>query len=189
MALNVITAATEDPVTYQELKASHLRVTGSEDDAYIDALIKAATRRTEIETGMSLITRTLRLTLDEFPCGRVIQLEKPPLLAVASVKYLDTAGVLQTLSPSLYTVDIRSSPGRVILNSGGSWPSTSWNGNAVEIQYTSGFGIAKDVPEDLKHGIRFLVALWYRNREPSDSIDMKPVPLTYEWLVGPYRYR
>lgn len=189
MALQVITPATEDPVTFQELKASHLRVTGSEDDGYIDALIKAATRRTEIETGMSLIKRTLRLTLDQFPCGRVIQLEKSPVLTVATVKYLDTAGVLQTLNSNLYTVDIRSTPGRVILNSGGSWPSTSFNGNAVEIQYDAGFGIAKDVPEDLKHGIRFLVALWYRNREPSDNMEMKSVPLTYEWLVGPYRYR
>jgi len=188
VALEVTAEAKETPISVQECMIGHLRATGSDDDEYVKALIKAATNRTEIETGRALVTRTLRLTLDQFPCGRVIELPRPPLIGNVTVKYLDTSGAQVTLSSTNYTVDARSKPGRIILNSSYSWPSVQRNGNAVEIQYDAGYGAAAAVPEDLKHAIKFLVGLWYRNREPSDSIDNKPVPLTYEWLVGPYRY-
>lgn len=50
-------APAEEPVTLAEAKA-HLRVSGTDEDAYIDALVKAARGRAESLTRRQLITAT-----------------------------------------------------------------------------------------------------------------------------------
>lgn len=189
MANNLKTPPSAEPYTLTEIKGSHLRIATSDDDEYIELLIKAARMATEIQTRRALITQTWVTTLCGFPEGRVIALERPPLISVSSIKYFDSANVEQTLSASLYTVDTSASPGRVVLNYGQSWPTTYDRPAAVSIEYVAGYGAtAAALPQDLRHAISFLVAHWYRSREPVQiGNTVNVLPMTFEWLVGPYK--
>jgi uncharacterized phiE125 gp8 family phage protein len=189
VAIVCSTPPSVEPYTANELKESHLRITTSDDDVYIELLIAAARRSVEQQTNRALITQTFTYTRTRFPDGRVIQLERPPLRSVTSVKYYDSANTQQTLSPTVYTVDTAAAPGRIVLNYGQSWPTTYDRPAAIEVIYQAGYGSAgSSVPEDLRHAIAFLVAHWYRQREPINIGNIvTPMPLTFDWLIGPHR--
>src|SRR5690348_16556758 len=102
MSLRLIADPATEPVSLAEAKA-HLRVTASDEDALISALIIAAREAAEHELGRALITQTWEKTLDLFPDA--IELTNPPVQSVASVQYLDIDGVEQTLSSVSYTLD------------------------------------------------------------------------------------
>lgn len=192
MAFRVTTPAAEEPVSLSDAK-DHLNVIDTDDDRYIEGLIARARRHTEIKIQRSLITQTCLLTLDSFPAGRVIELPRPPLVSVTSVKYDDSSGTEQTLSSSIYSVDTESAPGRVALDTGQSWPTTIDNVNAVRVVYVAGYGDADDLKEkaeDLIQGILFLVGHWYANREPvavRPGITQVEIPDTFYNIVMPYR--
>lgn len=143
MALSVVTAPTEEPITLAEAKAQ-LRVTHAHEDALITDLITAAREIIEQRTWRQLITATLMLRLDRFPAGREIILPRPRLVSVASIQYL-SSGVWVTLDAGRYTVDPQSEPGRVSVDSAG-WPTADETLNAVRIQFTAGYGAAAAVP-------------------------------------------
>lgn len=178
-----------EPVTVSEAK-QHLRVTGSLEDAYIAGLITKARRLTETYTGRALITQTLRYTADSFPCSRILRLERPPLLTVESIEYHDSNNDLQTLDDALYSVDILSTPGRVVLLDGERWPNLANEPNCVDVIFTAGYGVAPtSVPDELIQGILLLIGTFYENRE---SIAVQPnnmasiLPHGFETLVLPY---
>lgn len=189
MALRLKTGPTVEPISVDDAK-KHIRLEVATDDAYVGDLIKAARLYLERATGRSLITQTWKLTLDKFPpfCDPVGVVEMPFLrdvvwtlpyevsiagsdvirlpmgyvLAIASVKYVDRDGVQQTMSSTLYQVDTSAPIARLVPSFGNSWPTTQDQIAAVEIEYTAGFGAtAADVPPDLVHAIRTLIAYWY----------------------------
>lgn len=171
--LKVVTPPASEPITTTEAK-NHLKVDFSDDDSYIDDLIQAARETCEQWTGRALITQTLRIKLDEFPrsidwnTGSVnhrIRVPSPPLIAVSSIVYTDTAGASQTLSSSTYTVDSDAEPGIIVPAYGEVWPSTRTIPNAVVITYTAGYGSASDVPRALKQGMMLLIGQWYDVRQ------------------------
>ena len=125
---------------------------------------------------------------DRFPT--FFELPRPPASAVATIKYLDVNGDQQTLDSSVYTTDFLSEPARIVLASNQSWPTTDDTINAVEVNYTAGYGSAtSDVPGPLKHAIKFLGAHWYENREPVVvGMSVVDVELTVESLLWMYRH-
>lgn len=167
MGLLQNTAPATEPVTLAEAK-SHLRVDVTDDDTLITELIKAARQIVESNTGRSLITQTWRLTLDAFPRNNeAIQLEKPPLVSVQSVTYVDTNGTTQTLATSDYIVDTSHIQGEVALAYDKTWPETRPQRNAVLVNYTAGYGAASAVPEVLKAAIKLRLGDLFANREAS----------------------
>ncbi len=163
MALRRITDAATEPVTLSEAKA-HLRVTASDEDALITALITAARTTCENEIRRSLITQTWELTLDQFPDA--IELPYPPIIGITSVEYIDaTSGTETTLSSASYTLDAKSEPGWLVPAYGYNWPSTRDEINAVTVTYTAGYGNAAAVPEAIKGWIKLMVGHLCENRE------------------------
>jgi uncharacterized phiE125 gp8 family phage protein len=174
MALRRTTDAATEPLTTAEAKA-HLRVTASTDDTYIDMLVKAARTMAENELRRSLITQTWTKTLDQFPDA--IELHYPPIIAISSVKYYDTAGAQQTLDPGLYTLDSASEPGWIVPAYGRTWPATLAAINAVEVIYTAGYGAAAAVPQAIKSYILLHVGHLYENREATmPGVSITPLP-------------
>lgn len=115
------------------------------------------TRQAEHITNRAFITQTWALTLDRFPAA--IQLPKSRVLGVVHVKFYDTAGVLQTLDPQDFQVDAESEPGYVVPAPGKAWPATAARINAVEVQYTCGYGPTEaSVPAEIKSYILARVA-------------------------------
>ena len=117
----VVTPPATHPVSVEELKA-RARITLPDEDGLLMAYIKAAVDQVERDTGLALLTQTRDLYLDGVPMDHTpLRVPYPPLQSVTSVKYTDTAAVLQTLAASNYVVDSASWPGRIALSDIGVW--------------------------------------------------------------------
>ena len=187
MGLKLVTPPAVEPLSLAEAK-THLRLDTNTDDAYVSALITAARERVELFLRRALITQEFEYTIDGFPSGE-IDLPRPPLRSIEWIKYIDTAGNLQTLSPATYVVDASSNEmGRVALAWNQFWPITRWSINSVVIRFSAGYGDkVEDVPQAIRHGILIEIANLYENREDlvvGESIDMMAVS---ERLLWPYR--
>ena len=182
-----------EPVSTADAK-SFLRVTGSQDDTLIDDMVKAARQYIENQTKRALISQTLEMVCDGFPASRFIYLERAtPLVSVTSIDYLDSAGASQTLSSSKYTVDTYSTPGRVSLKEGQTWPTTDNDINTVTITYVAGSANVAALENsyfDLVQCIKALVASWFENRESfvtMPGISGIDIPDTVTSIINQYR--
>ena len=180
------TPPSAEPVSLAECK-NHLRVDIAEDDTVITNMALAARQQVENETRRQLIDASFTLVLPEFP--DVIELPRPPLDSVTSIKYYDSGGTLQTLAAAKYSVDTTGTVARVRPAYGESWPATRDVWNAVEIVYKAGYGAAASaVPEPLRMAILLLLGHWYEHRE---AVVIGTIASTLEMtvgaLLGPYR--
>jgi len=164
----VTTAPLVEAVHPEEIRSDHLRVDDGDELEHIRFLIRAVTANIEKLYSLALITQTVTEYFDGWPeCGcRVIKLAVRPVASVTSVKYYDDDGVLQTLSSSLYRTDTVSLQARVELDDDESWPDLDYRTNAVQIEYTAGYGATSQaVPENIRHAINLMVGTLYENRE------------------------
>jgi uncharacterized phiE125 gp8 family phage protein len=180
MFTRVITAPAAEPITLEEAKA-HLRVLDTDQDTGITAMIVAAREWAEQVTWRALITQTLEVYLDSFPCFYVrnqtwpryagdtqghIVLPRPRLQSVTSVKYIDEDGDEQTLSSDKYHVDTKAEPGTISLVSGETWPTTKeLHPQPVTVKYVAGYGDnASDVPQPIKSAMLLRITDLYEFR-------------------------
>lgn len=149
MPLIDISGPAGEPVTSAEVKAA-ARIDGSEFDAQIAIIIPALRRQAEARLGRRLITQTVELVLDAFPVAD-IDLKLPDVQSIASVKYIDAAGVEQTLASNLYSLDSDSTPCWLLPAYGTAWPATLATANAVRVRFIVGYGAtAAEVPDDIR---------------------------------------
>lgn len=154
----VTVAAASEPVTLAEAKAQ-CRVDGTEDDAYLTALIAAARGHIEGYCGTPLISRTVTVKCDCF--DDFAHFPIVPLGSVSSVSYVDGAGATQTLSTSVYEVRSDGLTASLALKNGQSWP-TIQAGSRITVTASVGYSA---VPDATKHAALLLVALWFDTRE------------------------
>lgn len=192
------TAPTTEPLSLEEAKLQcNVPATLTDEDDLIASLIVAARERVETDTNRALITQTWYWKADGFPCGWTtpIYLPRPPLVSIASISYVDTAGATQTWAESAtgYQLVKPSGPKAQYATVQPSYqviyPVTRYQPEAVTIEYICGYGAATAVPESIKHAMRLLIAHWYLNREAvvSDSgIVTQELPIGVTSLLGGY---
>lgn len=186
MALSLVLAPEAEPFTLDEA-IDHLRIDGTADAAYVFTLIRAAREQAEAITKRALMRQTWKYLLDAVPSCGVIELPKSPLSSVTHVKYYDDAGVQQTWSSTLYTVDASSEPGRLEPIYAGSWPSYRRIPNTIEIQFICGYVSADRIPVSIIQGMRLLMAHYYENREEVGFLTPSRVPAGAMSLLGTYQ--
>lgn len=168
-------------VTVTEAKA-HIRVDISDDDTLISGLIVAANDYAQMYTRRQFVTDTLVQYFTDFPDE--MELLKPPLQSVTTIKYLDTDGNQQTLADSVYDVDTTIEPGIVRLAFNQSWPSIRNTPNSIIVTYVAGYGDASDVPQMTKQAILLLIGHWYENREDTISgVNIASIPRAVDSLL------
>ncbi|MDR3512633.1 MAG: head-tail connector protein [Caulobacteraceae bacterium] len=213
---NLVGAAPAPLLTLDEAKAQ-LNVQGIGDfDRRIGALIAAATTFVENYSGRALLTRTYHGFMDHWPVSprhvgfrpdmggagpwpetgrwrtlRYIELPRPPLQAVAFVKTYDDDDVATAMDPATYYVDTTSTVGRIVRRREVTWPQACRTADAIEIQWTCGYGeTADDVPEPFKQAALLLVSHWFVNRDAVVGVDNRdsstPLPLGVDSLLAPY---
>lgn len=138
--------------------------TNSTEDPELVRAIQSAREAVEEVMGRALITQTWRAYLNSFP-DDVIGLPFPPLQSVTAIKYVDTSGVTQTLSSSVYTVDTSGATGRVFLAYQQSWPSIRGHRHGVWIDFVCGYGDRTDVPAKIRNWMLLTVGNLYAHRE------------------------
>lgn len=164
MGLTLLIAPTEEPVSLAEAK-THLRVEHNDDDVLITSLIATARSAAEARTGRALVTQQWRQTLDAWPLDGVIELDKPRLISVQAVSYLDSAGVRQTLDPAAYQAVTDTLVGTVQPAYATAWPGCRETPGSIRVEYTAGYGNANAVPQPLKAWMLLAIATWYAQRE------------------------
>jgi hypothetical protein len=184
----LITAPAVEPVDLATAK-QHARIEYPDDDDLVAGLITAARQVCETELCRAFVSQTWETYLDGWPGsfgdlnpiyygGYIpqiqgmswaplswIQIDNPNLISVASIQYLDPAGAVQTLDPSMYQV-VPGAPGRIHPAYGKSWPAVRAVPGAITVNYLAGYGpAATDVPECVRTAIKMMVAELYEQRE------------------------
>ena len=167
---SLVTAPTEEPLSVQDV-VDQCQLGEIHDDQRrrVAGYITGARQLLERRLRRQFCTSTWKMYLDNFP-GEIWITDKLPIKTIAHIKYYDANGTLTELTPAAtyYQTDLASEgrPARIIPAYGVSWPSVrSDTLNAVEIQFTAGYGAAADVPAAIKNGMLLLIANAYENRE------------------------
>ena len=187
MTIAELTPPAVEPVTLAEVKA-HLRLDTNDEDTLLVALIRTAREHLEAGTGLCLIVRPLRLYLDDWPEGKVIQIARGPVQTVEAITVYDETGAPLDVAAAGYVLDGAARQARLILPER---PATARAMNGIEIDFSAGFGESgADVPDTLKRALLLHVAVMYELRGVL-SLEDQPgaVPQGYERLVAPYRLR
>ncbi len=156
---------TEEPVTLAEIK-DHLRISSTAEDSLLTLYAQMAREAVEGECWRALLPQTWDLYLAGWPADGIIEIPRPPLQSVTSIKYTDEDGVTQTLAASNYRVDIAREPGRVVLAPDADWPSDALDSsNPVVVRFVAGYADASAVPTMAKAAILLQIGEIYANRE------------------------
>jgi len=187
-----IIPVSEEPITLEEA-LDHIRNTGGSADAeggIALSLISTAREWCEEFTGLSFAPQTIELYLPSFPHKSYIEIPRPPLVSVTSVKYKNSAGVETTMTPTTdYIVDADSLVGSVVLPYGKTWPSfVPYPVNAVKIVYTAGYGEANPLPRTLRQAMLLLIGHWFNHREAVGTVD-KEIEFSVHSLLWLWRVR
>lgn len=191
------------PLTLAYAK-EHIRALGTTDDTLIAVYINQAASYFEEQTGRQLLTATREVWLDAFPFigasgmdGR-IELPKPPLQTVVSVKYIDPNGVLQTFRGGSPVGDLfrYSAPagdycsrGWVEPIYGGRWPTARAETGSVRIRYTCGYGdTAAAMPALVKGILCFLTAHFDTYRSHTQDQIVAAIPYGVQMMLDGFKY-
>lgn len=171
MNIIVVTPPAVEPVTAAEaffkLKLTtnpDATVTSEPEYDEVMRCIKSAREDCEQITRRAFVTQTLKMVQGPakegerrgllwymnggtWDWGR-IELKRPPLISVTSVKYYDEDNVLQTVSPSNYFVTAGLVP-RVQFVETFDPPSVYLREDAIQVEYIAGFPPSTDSPPDL----------------------------------------
>lgn len=181
----VIVQPASEPVTLDEAK-THLRVTGTDEDAYITSLIKVARRMCEHDANLSFITQERQITLDHFPCHELHIMNGP--VQSMEITYVDTNGDTQTLTSGTdYTADLVSNPARICpVNS---WPCTKRQLNAVTISAVCGWTNDDHdlLPDEIKQAILMQVATLFEGRQDEVQSGTAMVNMNSHFLLDSVR--
>lgn len=123
-------------VTLDQAKKS-LRIDGDDMDDLVTMWLMGVIADAEILTGQCLMQQTWEVHLDAF--AGAISLPHP-VISITSIKYLDTAGVEQTLAPNAYRIKRERYESSVAPVTGANWPETLDETHAITVTVVCGFG-------------------------------------------------
>lgn len=164
-----------EPVSLLEAKAQ-CRVDGTDSETELNIYIGAAREFVEAYTGTRLVSQTVLMQGRDF--DDLAALPDAPVISVSSVKYLDTAGVEQTLSTDVYEVVTTGLSPHIRLKIDQSWPSLRDASDAVRVTAVCGYG---SLPEPIRAAILLIISSWF------DSRSVGPVPEGAMSLLANYR--
>jgi uncharacterized phiE125 gp8 family phage protein len=160
-----------EPIGLDEVKA-HSRIDLTDDDLLIQDKILAVRTLVELVYDLALMTQTWTMYLDWFP--DCIEIFKRPVQSVTSIKYLDAAGVSQTVSPALYWVDINARPPRIVRAQDANWPYVQPRPSAVAVEFVAGYGDKREnVPPHLISYLLIKTADYYEHRETYSELKLQ----------------
>lgn len=192
MFTRVTVAPPVEPLTLTEVKLDRA-VEHTLHDELLTALIRSAREYVENYCGLSLVTQTRELILDEF--STVITLPYGPVQSVSSVSYFDTNGVGQTLLSSQFALYANRYPPILTAAYGLYFPVTRFQENAVSVIYVAGYAplagsptdYTYNIPPGIKTAMKLLIGNWYENRESTSDRPQHEVPMAVTHLLGQHR--
>lgn len=154
---------------------AHLREDNPDQDAVIDAMLRAATRTVEMFTQRLIVRRAAVLRTQSLPCGR--DGLRLPGGAVDQVTSMSIEGAAFTA----FEV-IGASPAIMVPTA--DWPVVTQEGYPVAVNYTVGPLVAS---ADLLAAVKLIAAELYERRSNASEMSISEVPLSAKALMMPHR--
>ena len=148
---------TVEPVTLTEARVQcQMSPDDTSQDVRLMGFVAAARGMAEQETGQRLMPQTWELYLDAWPADDRIELPQLPVRSIASVKYINTAGMLTTVDPAAYRLDQRALRAVVQPVYGGAWPTDvrSDDEGVIFVAYVCGLAASATELASVAPGIR-----------------------------------
>ena len=201
--IEIVAIAVNEPVTLSDVERQ-IRQDLADESELIALLIQSTRETCESVTRRALIPTSEVFKLNGFPLNRIpIELSRPPLRSVTSVKYLDLNNVEQTLDPSLYDVKFSSTnpeqPSYIVPVYGTQWPMALDDFESVTICYVCGYGTVLnlennyetiDIPKAIKQWMLINIANLYENRESlqvGNRLVVADISTLADGLISSYR--
>jgi len=194
MSLILLTSATSEPVTREEVK-QHLRIESTNEDALVDNFIMVARIQAENYMKRQIMTAQWRMTLEDFPSSTaVLEIPRPPLSSISTAVtvnfYKDTTIVSDNtyVASTVYTVDYQTDVARIYPIYDNEWPSCVTDGrrDAVRIDFWNGYPTRASVPEPIKVWIKMKCGQLYEQREGARTIGGRIEHEHFNGLLDPY---
>lgn len=188
MDLKLIEAPKQEPVALDELK-SQLSIRDEISDDVIIRRIAEARQWAEQFTGRAFVTQTWEALLDAWPSGNIISLPRGPVQSITSVKYIDTAGALQTLANTEYKLASAGIMQRLLPAYGKEWPEARDEIESIQVRYVAGYGLSgEDVPGPIREAIMLIVGHWIEHQAAIEAgVRITRIPYAVEHLLATYR--
>jgi uncharacterized phiE125 gp8 family phage protein len=165
----VIEEPVELAVSLDDVKA-HLRLDPADtsQDAYLELLIRAATRVAEDYTRRTFINTTFRTYRDFFE--NCTKLRRSRFQSLVSFEY-SVADALTTVNSSLYYITDETGYSKIILKDSESYPDDIDDKlDSIKIDFVAGFGAdSSSIPRDLYLALLNHIAVLYENRGDCDQ--------------------
>jgi uncharacterized phiE125 gp8 family phage protein len=166
MTPKVISVEGEEPLTVAECR-THLEAQAYEDsdvdlldDAMIEGFRDAAVEHCANFLGLTLITSTLEIALDEFPDDdEPIDLPLGPVRSIVSVSWGDESD--DELDAADFVLDNYRKPAQ--LKAATTWPDLTAYPNILKVRYIAGYGVDSDGGEALPKIIRAAILVELTN--------------------------
>lgn len=162
-AYALITPATELPILADDAR-KHLLIDGTDSDAQIEAWQYAALEEVLNYTQRRYMQEIWELQMScwDYDCNGYLRLEKGPLVAIASVKYYDSANTIRTIPAEDYQVVTTKVPG--LIRFIGTLPEVYDRPDAIQIRFTAGYGADGAIAADQRAAIPYLATAWIKTR-------------------------
>lgn len=165
----------------------HVRVVGTDDDAYLTGLVAAAQAHFEGPNTVYRSAFTPQTWRDSFQDLLCLRLVLQPVSSIVSVTYFDADNVEQTINAGSYYLARMQSGERVMFLDSVPPVTLANRADPVRVTYQVGY---ETVPDSVVHAVKLLVGHWFNNRE---SVSMpgegraNPVPQTVDFLMQQFR--
>lgn len=151
-----------------------LKIDYSTDDQELIRIRDAVVAFVQNYTGITIETTTKSQYVGYWMKTRLVE---SPFVDMVSVKYTDTAGVVQTMPSTDYFI-IRADMPSIYINFR-EFPSIK-SGTEIQINYKVGSPV---MPADLQQLIISLIGHWYNNPEAGAPITLSTVPLSAQFIL------
>lgn len=192
-------AAEDEPLANDDAVLSRLDLGSPEDAAeraYVDSLFPAARKIVESIIGKPIGVQEFEYMLTAFPCGSIIELPRPDVSAVISIKYKKSDGTTITyydssaspvVDPLTLEIETGCTPAAIFLKATESWPIEVLSvGFPLKIRFYAG---SDTVPGDVMQVMRMVFGYLYENREIAAEATVNSLPRIEEWLQNNHGYR
>lgn len=192
-----------EPFETAFVRDEHLRcANGDLENPYVERLITLARRAAERATRRSLMLQTWLQTMDRFPLYTdFFELQRPPLVDIEAVEYLNGSGEWAIWDPANYVIlqtgRQQNEAAKVGLAYGVSWPTVRTQRNAVRVTYRAGYLVVNpevspivedpDVPEEITQGMLLLIGELYKQRSESVPTTLSPAVIRAKDLWATYK--
>jgi hypothetical protein len=143
-----------------------------EEEPYVETLIESATARIESYCGRPFVTRAFEEEYNGTGSPLLVLHQAP----VASDPMVEIDGAAVT------GFKVQQKTGHMYLGSGtghhhhGVWPKGFLN---IKVTYRAGYGTRAQVPADVQHACRILVATWFANRDGATESKAEGMSTSY----------